>query len=128
MRRLFACCLLLTGCAVPKKTLEKAPPAHPPAAAVSPQGELEMIVFIPQTDDAVGAWIKWFAKYPNLRMVIAVSPRFQHLTMDPTLKSQIQALVKSGRLELGLQIPNAPILPLLVDTNSAKDAPPQQTP
>lgn len=81
-----------------------------------------MIVYVPQTDEAAAAWLKWFVKYPNLRMVIAMSPRFQNIAKDPHLKLQIDALVKAGRLELALQIPNAPILPLLIDSSSAKEA------
>src|SRR5581483_11058872 len=120
MRRMMACCLLLlAGCAVPKKTLDTASPASekastplpPSARTVLPVVDREMIVFVPQTDEAAGAWIKWFTKYSNLRMVIAVSPRFQHVAKDLGIRNQIQVLMKSGRLELGLQIPNAPILP-----------------
>ena len=123
MRRVFICVLLLNGCAAPTRTPTKeittAPtplPAHAPRA---------MIVYVPQTDEAAAAWMKWFTQYPSLRMVIAMSPHFQRFSKDPLLKSQSQALVKAGRLEIALQIPNAPILPLLVDTNSAKDALPE---
>ena len=73
------------------------------------------MVYVPQTDDAAATWIKWFTKYPQLRMVIAISPRFVRIAKDPVLRSQILALKKEGRLELAMQIPNAPILPLLVE-------------
>jgi hypothetical protein len=74
-----------------------------------------MILYVPQTDDGSAAWPKWFAKNPDLRMVIAMSPRFSRITKDPIVKSQLAALQKEGRLEMALQIPNAPILPLLLD-------------
>jgi hypothetical protein len=74
-----------------------------------------MIVYVPQTDDTAAGWVKWFTKNPNLRMVIAMSPRFAHPMKDPVLKSQFLALKKAGRLELALQLPNAPILPLIVE-------------
>lgn len=80
------------------------------------------MIYIPQTDDAAGAWLKWFVKYPRLRMTIAMSPRFQRIGKDPTLKAGFAELLKTGRLETALQIPNAPILPLLVDTQAAKGA------
>ena len=56
------------------------------------------------------AWLKWFVKYPDLRLVIAMSPRFQRLAKDPALKAQFQALQKEGRLDIAMQIPNAPLL------------------
>jgi len=80
-------------------------PAHP---------QRDLLIFIPQTDDAAASWLKWFVKYPQLRMVIAMSPRFMHIVKDPHLKAQFQALQKQGRLDIALQIPNAPILPLLM--------------
>ena len=48
-------------------------------------------------------------------MVIALSPHFQRASKDPHVKAQFQALLKSGRLDFALQIPNAPILPLLME-------------
>jgi hypothetical protein len=120
MRRLAIGLLLLAGCAAPTRVQNEKPAT--PVAAVLAHPPRDMIVYVPQTDEAAAAWLKWFVKYPNLRMVIAMSPRFLRLTKEPALKAQVQTLIKQGRLELGLQIPNAPLLPLLVDTNSAKDA------
>jgi len=81
-----------------------------------------MLVYIPLSDDAAASWLKWFVKYPALRMVIAVSPHFTHIVKDPHLKAQLLALQKAGRLEFAMQIPNAPLLPLLVDSASAREA------
>jgi len=85
----------------------------------------ELLVFIPQTDDVATAWIHVLAQHPKLRLVMAMSPRFHRFEKDPALKAQVVALEKSNRVELALQLPNAPFLPLLIDTNSAKDALPQ---
>ncbi len=74
-----------------------------------------MIVYVPQTDETAASWPKWFAKDPGLRMVIAMSPRFARLAKDPVIRSQLLALKKEGRLDLALQVPNAPILPLIVE-------------
>ncbi len=61
-----------------------------PAAVSANHPPREMIVYIPQTDDNAAAWLKWFVKYPDLRMVIAISPHFQHVAKDPHLKAQVQ--------------------------------------
>jgi len=74
-----------------------------------------MLVYVPLADDSAAVWAKWFVKYPGLRLVIAMSPHFQHIAKDSLLKAKFQALQKEGRLEIAMQIPNAPILPLLVD-------------
>lgn len=125
MKRFLACLLVLSGCAVAPQIHEK---KVPPVAEVSPaHPPREMIVYVPQTDDTAAVWLKWFVKYPDLRMVIAVSPHFQTFLKDLHLKTQFQTLLKAGRLELALQIPNAPILPLLIDSGSAKDATPAGT-
>jgi len=87
-----------------------------------------MIVFIPQTDETAASWIKLFARHPSLRMVVALSPRFKRFEQDPALKAQILALQKAGKLELALQLPNAPFLPLIIDSNSARDALPPGSP
>ena len=118
MKRFFVCFLLLDGCAAPGRIAEEK--AVAPAAAAHPARE--MLVYVPLSDDACASWIKWFAKHPTLRMVIAVSPRFQRMAKDPHLKAQFLALQKEGRLEIAMQIPNAPILPLLVDSSSAREA------
>jgi hypothetical protein len=122
MRRIFAIfVMLLAGCRTPpSRPPEKEMPLVSPPSQVVPQKVRQMIIFIPQTDDSAGAWFKWFVRYPKLRMVIAVSPRFQRLVQDANLKTQVLLLQKEGRLEFALQVPNAPILPLIVDTNSAK--------
>jgi len=87
-----------------------------------------LIIFIPQTDQAAASWLKLFEKHPPLRLVIAVSPRFQRLTQDPALKAKVQELQKAGRLELALQLPNPPFLPLLINTDAAKSALPPGSP
>src|SRR5258706_6925604 len=112
MRRFFVCLLFLAGCAVPRRAPEE---KTVPQAAAPSHPWREMIVYVPQTDDSAAVWLKWFVKHPNLRMVIAMSPRFQHIAKDPQIKSQLLALQKENRLELALQIPNAPILPLLLE-------------
>ncbi len=112
MRRFFVCFLVLAGCAAPpsvrveKGAAPTALPAHPWRM---------MIVYVPQTDEAAASWLKWFAKDPSLRMAIAASPRFTRIAKDPILKSRLLALKKEGRLELALQVPNAPILPLITE-------------
>src|SRR5437879_5905730 len=112
MRRFFPCFLLLVGCAAPTRVVQE---KMPPQAAAPSHPWRAMVVYIPQTDDTAALWPKWFAKYPDLRMVIAMSPRFSRIAKDPVVKSQLAALQKEGRLEVALQIPNAPILPLLVE-------------
>src|SRR5258706_7299805 len=112
MRRFFVCLLLLAGCAAPPSIREE---KGAPSTTVPPHPWRMMIVYVPQTDDAAAAWLKWFTKNPSLRMVIAMSPRFAHLTKDPALRSQFLALKKAGRLEFALQLPNAPVLPLIIE-------------
>jgi hypothetical protein len=117
----------ISGCATqaPRRPEKNSPS---PTLVVASRKAQEMIVFVPQTDEGAAAWIKLYARHPSLRMVIAMSPRFKHFDGDPVLKSQILALQKSGRLELALQLPNAPFLPLIVDTNGAKEALPSRSP
>jgi hypothetical protein len=123
MKRCSVILLFLLGCAVPSRREEpKRGPVAPASAPVPAQRERQLVVFIPQTDEAAANWLKWFAKWPELRMVIAVSPRFQKIAKDPILRLELQALLKQRRLEMALQIPNAPILPLLMDTTLGKDA------
>lgn len=119
--------LFVVGCAT------QAPPTRgKPAELISPppapHNAREMIVFVPQTDEAVTSWIKLFTRHPSFRMVVAMSPRFKRFEQDSALKAQILALQKAGRLELAIQLPNAPFLPLIIDTNSAKDALPPGSP
>jgi hypothetical protein len=117
MRRFLACFLLFTGCAV-RAQVHDTPSTLLSASSVmvSSHPLREMLVYVPLTDEAAGTWLKWFVKYPDLRLVIAMSPRFQRLAKDPALKAQFLALQKEGRLDIALQIPNAPLLPLLVDS------------
>jgi hypothetical protein len=61
-------------------------------------------------------------------MVLALSPRLKKFNQDALLHARVLALQKEGRLEMALQIPNAPFFPLIVDTNSAKDAVPPGAP
>jgi hypothetical protein len=105
--------LFLTGCAVRGQVKEEKTSVPLQAAAAHPVRE--MLVYVPLADDSAAAWARWFVKYPGLRMVIAMSPRFQHIAKDPHLKAQFQTLQKDGRLEIAMQVPNAPLLPLLVD-------------
>jgi hypothetical protein len=112
VKRFIACFLLLAGCAVPSRVGEEKA-ARP--EIVPPHPLRTMIVYVPQTDEAAASWPKWFAKNPDLRMVIAMSPRFTRVAASPQLKAQLSSLEKAGRLEIGLQIPNAPILPLLIE-------------
>ncbi len=112
MRYFILCLVLLCGCATPQRPGELAVRDQPSA---EPRTYRMMIVYVPQTDDAAATWLKWFETYPDLRMMMALSPRFTRLAKDPALKSRVQALEKEGRLELALQIPNAPLLPLLAE-------------
>ena len=109
------------------------PPGTPPTTAaghnvpVSTQPR-QIIIFIPQTDQSAMSWLKLFDRYPNLRMVIAVPPRFHRFATDPLLKPKVQALEQTGRLELALQLPNAPFLPLLINTDAARSNLTPETP
>ncbi len=100
MRRFLVCFLLLSGCAVPSRLGEQK--AVVPVAVVPAHPWREMIVYVPQTDDAAASWLKWFVKYPNLRMVIAMSPHFQHLAKDPALESAVSSASKSGTAGIGV--------------------------
>ena len=112
--------LVFAGCAVQQPPTTKPGatnvPTPVPIASHKPR---QLIVFIPQTDDSIPGLFKIMAQHPTVRVVLAVSPKFARFK-TPELKSQAFALMKSGRLELALQIPNAPFLPLLMDSNSAK--------
>ena len=96
------------------------------AAATHPAHVL--VVWVPVSDASSATWLKFFDTDPKWRMVLAVSPRFKRLSQDPAMRAKIQALQKANRLELALQLPNAPFLPLLVDSNAAKDALPPGAP
>ncbi len=87
-----------------------------------------MLVYIPQSDEGAASWPKWFAKYPDLRLVVALSPHSPHIEKDPHVKAQLLTLHKQGRIDFALQIPNAPILPLLMDSSNAKESLPAGTP
>ena len=119
MRRFPVCLLVLTRlrcCADRSRTRKRSglrTIAVPHSGAAHPVRE--MLVYVPLTDDSAAVWTKWFVKYPGLRMVIAMSPRFLRIAKDPILKAKFLALQKDGRLEIAMQIPNAPILPLLVE-------------
>jgi len=117
-KRIVILSLLLAGCAAPPtRTPTKGTPPSPtsPTAAVPAHPWRLMAVYVPQTDDNAAKWPAWFAKSPNLRMVIAMSPRFSHFAKDPALKARLLQLRKEGRLEFGLQLPNPPILPLIIE-------------
>jgi hypothetical protein len=115
----------LVGCAGVQVSTSKQPPG---LAAIAPGPPRQVIIFIPQTDQAAMSWFKLFDRYPQLRMVIAMSPRFHRFDKEPLLKNKLTALLQAGRLELAMQIPNAPFLPLIINTDSAKAAIPPGTP
>src|ERR1041385_6302251 len=116
------------GCAVGLQRREEPPTGKAPLPPTAPLPSRQLIIFIPQTDQSALSWLKLYDKYPNLRMAIAVSPRFQRFTKEPALKDKVLALQKAGRLELALQLPNAPFLPLLINTDDAHAALPAGTP
>jgi hypothetical protein len=121
----------LTGCAgvTPKGPSSATPGVSkattPPSPAAPPQ---QIIIYIPQTDQSAQSWFKLLDRFPSLKMVIAFSPRFQRFVKEPLLKDKALALQKEGRLEIALQLPNAPFLPLIINSDSAKAATPPGTP
>ena len=118
--------LCFAGCAGLQKPVPK---TAPPSPVIPPSTKpSQLIIFIPQTDQAALSWFKLIDRYPQLRMVIAISPRFRRFATEPLLKQKLQELQQSGRLELALQLPNAPFLPLLINTDSAKSNLPPETP
>jgi hypothetical protein len=116
-------CLLFSAGCVRQATRQPEPPTAqlPPAPTHLPR---QLMVYAPQTDEAAARAIGLFDRHPKLRMVLALSPRLKKFSADPAMKARVLQLHKDGRLEFGLQLPNAPLLPLIVDTNSAKDAVP----
>lgn len=112
MRRWIFAILLLSGCAVPKREFVREGAVSQAPAPVVPR---MMLFYVPQSEESAAVWLKWFEIYPDLRLTLAVSPRFALIAKDKTLRTKIDTLVKAGRLELALQIPNAPILPLLLE-------------
>jgi hypothetical protein len=123
--------ILLAGCATPSH-----PPAGPspktgipaPVQAAPAGVPRQVIIFIPQTDQAAGSWIKLLDKFPQLKMAVAVSPRFSRFSKEPALKDRLLALQKDGRLELALQLRIARFLPLLNNTDAARAALPAGSP
>src|SRR5579863_366164 len=118
--------LELAGRAGGIQVSSKQPPAK--AAGVAPAQPQQLIIFIPMTDQAASSWLKLFDRYPQLRMVIAVSPQFHRFVKDPILRDKFLALEQARRLEFALQIPNAPFLPLIINTDLAKSAVPPGMP
>ncbi len=115
--------LWLTACATkPGGPGALSPPPTPPAVSTAGSGASVMLVLVPTTDENAAGWIQLLNRHRTLRAVLAISPRFKSFAADSPLKSQLMSLQKSGRLELALQLPNAPFLPLLIDTNVARDA------
>src|SRR5690242_14851825 len=111
--------LLFSGCVTPH------PKQQPPAVSETPtptRAAHELLVMVPLTDTNAAGWLNVLETKPKLRLVLAVSPRFKHLAQNPALRNRLSALQKQGRVELALQLPNAPFLPLIMDTNAAKDA------
>jgi hypothetical protein len=118
---------LLSACAGLQPTPAPTSKGQPEQSS-QPISPRQVIIFIPQTDQSAPAWLKLFDKYPQLRMVIAVSPRFNRFAKEPPLKEKVLALISAGRLELALQLPNAPFLPLLINTDLARTALPAGAP
>jgi hypothetical protein len=117
----------LASCApTQQRTVPSAPAVM--GATPAPTQARRVLIFLPQTDQSAGALLKSFEKYPSLRMVIAVSPRFQRFNKEPALKEAFLALHKAGHLEFALQLPNSPFLPLLINTDAATAATPPGTP
>ena len=91
------------------------------ASSEAPGGTARrMVILIPQTDAEAPSWLGLLARYPHFRMVVALSPKFRQLANNPALKEQVLSWQKMGRLEIALQVPNPPILPLLIQTDSAR--------
>jgi hypothetical protein len=114
------------GCAT-RKPVTSATPAAEGKAALA-HAKRSLLVLIPLSDANAAAWLKSFDAHPKLRMVVALSPRFKRLAQDPATHAKVVALQKAGRLEMALQIPNAPLFPLLVNSDDAKDGVPAGTP
>lgn len=117
---------LMAGCGTaPKKEEAPVPPSDIPRA-----GHIyrHLIVFCPLTDEDVQSWLSLLQTYPRLRMVLAVSPRFKVIEKNAEWRLALEEGVKAGRLELALQLPNPAILPLLIDSNSARESLPPGTP
>lgn len=112
--------LILAGCAtVPEKPLKPGEIMSDKEAAKVPR---QMIVYVPLTDEEAASWLTLFSRYPRLRMVVAISPRFRQFEKRPELKVQFDALLQAGRIEVALQLPNPPVLPLIIDSNSARES------
>src|SRR5215204_1517711 len=75
---------------------QKTPSPTPTAAQTTPGVARQVIIYIPQNDQAAVQWLKLFEKYPNLRMVVALSPRFQRFAKEPLLKEKVLQLEKAG--------------------------------
>jgi len=82
----------------------------------------QMVVYVPLTDDDASSWLTLLSRYPRLRLVLAVSPRFRQFEKRPELKVQLDAMIQAGRIELALQLPNPPMLPLIMDSNAARES------
>src|SRR4051812_6923097 len=110
----------LGGCATPSPTALKAQPAatstSPSAPATTPAAagtSKQVIIYIPQNDQSAGSWMKLFERSPQQKLSTAFSPGFGRFPKEPPLRDRLIALQREGRLELALQLPNAPFLPLL---------------
>ncbi|HVO32814.1 MAG TPA: glucodextranase DOMON-like domain-containing protein [Elusimicrobiota bacterium] len=115
--------VMVAACAAPKPALPPERQAAPvPPSGAAPPGTYRMIVLVPQSDESLAACLRLLGRHPGLRAVLAVSPRFKSVASETPVKIQINNLQKERRVELALQLPNAPFLPLLIDTNAARDA------
>ncbi len=121
--------VMLAGCAattvsgpvIPTDSSQTRLAAEPAVSpAVSNAIPASWVLYVPLSETTAASSLRLFDRYPQWKMVLAVSPRFHKLIQDPLLKTKIETLEQQGRLELALQLPNAPVLPLLVNSDSAR--------
>ncbi len=94
-------------------------------AAEKPQ---QMYVFVPRTDDQAARWLAILNDNPGLKLVLGISPAFNKLNADPALRQGLLNLQKAGRIQIALQIPNAPVLPLIINSDEARYSLPPGSP
>jgi hypothetical protein len=96
--------------------------AFAPTLHADPQPVQRLLVIVPQTDDQAAGAIKALERHPQLRVVWAVSPRFFRSPKEALYKARLKELEQQGQIAVALQIPNAPFLPLLLNTSDAQGA------